>query len=136
MPLQFLLARFCLKNSHFWNVCLEIITLTRTICRGMKFAIQISPLLNFNVLKYIALVLPYASGKQFFCFLQTFLTYYVLQFYVAIQLFLNNGMIYSRFSRCCTARGPSTSLSWVGPAKVKASKSVLFTEVSSEVFHT
>ena len=33
VPLQFLLARFCLKNSHFWNFCLEIITLTRTIRR-------------------------------------------------------------------------------------------------------
>ena len=48
VPLQFLLARFCLKNSHFWNFCLEIITLTRTIRRGMKFATQISPLLNLE----------------------------------------------------------------------------------------
>ena len=37
------------------------------------------------------------------------------------------------FSRCCTARGSSTDLCWVGPTKVKASKSILFTEGSPEV---
>ena len=35
--------------SHFLNFCLEIITLTCTIHRGMKFASQISPLLNYNL---------------------------------------------------------------------------------------
>ena len=41
--------------------------------------------------------------------------------------------MYSRFSRCRTARGSGTGLRLVGPAKVKASKSILFTEVSPEV---
>ena len=36
VPPQFLLACFCLKNSHLWNFCQEIITLTRTIRRGLK----------------------------------------------------------------------------------------------------
>ena len=43
------------------------------------------------------------------------------------------GLIYSWFSWCCTARGSGTGLSQVGPAWVKASKSVLFTEGSPEV---
>ena len=41
--------------------------------------------------------------------------------------------IYSRFLRHCTARGSSSGLCWVGPAKVKASKSNLFTEGYPEV---
>ena len=44
-----------------------------------------------------------------------------------------NKQTYSRFSRRCTARGSSTGLCCVGPAKVKASKSVLFTEGSPEL---
>ena len=39
-------------------------------------------------------------------------------------------MMHSRFSRLSTARGSGTSLITVGPAKVKACKSILFTEVA------
>ena len=42
-------------------------------------------------------------------------------------------MIYSQLSRCSTARGSSTGLSFVGPTKVKAHKSFLFTEGSLKV---
>ena len=45
---------------------------------------------------------------------------------------LNKG-IYSWFSRHCTARGSSTGLCQVGPAKVKAYKSILLNEGSPEV---
>ena len=41
--------------------------------------------------------------------------------------------IYSRLSRCSTAKGSITRLFLVGPAKVKASKSILLTEGSPEV---
>ena len=42
-------------------------------------------------------------------------------------------MLYSQLSRCSTARGSSTGLSQVGPTKVKACKSFLFTESSLKV---
>ena len=41
--------------------------------------------------------------------------------------------IYIRLSRCGTARGSSTGFSLVGPAKVKACKSFLFTEGTPKV---
>ena len=41
---------------------------------------------------------------------------------------LFNGLIYSWFSRSNTARGSSTCPVTVGPTKVKASKSLLFTK--------
>ena len=43
------------------------------------------------------------------------------------QRFLHN-YIHSWLLRCSTTRGPSTGLSLVGPTKVKARKSFLFTE--------
>ena len=36
--------------------------------------------------------------------------------------------IYCQWSRCCTAKGFNTGFSLVGPTKVKAHKSFLFTE--------
>ena len=36
--------------------------------------------------------------------------------------------MFSQLSRCCTAKGSKTGLSLVGPTKVKARKSFLFTE--------
>ena len=45
---------------------------------------------------------------------------------------LHNGIIYSWLSRCSTARGSSTGLLLVGPGKVKACESFLFTEGSPE----
>ena len=42
-------------------------------------------------------------------------------------------MIHSQLLRCNTARGSSTGLSLVGPTKVKAVKSFLFTEGSLKV---
>ena len=41
--------------------------------------------------------------------------------------------IYSQLLRSCTARGSSTGLFQGGPTKVKARKSILFTEGSPEV---
>ena len=45
----------------------------------------------------------------------------------------NRLVMYSQFSRLSTARGFCTGLATVGPAKVKAFKSILFTEGSPEV---
>ena len=42
-------------------------------------------------------------------------------------------MMYRQLLRCSTARGYSTGLSLVGPAKVKAPKSIIFIEGAPEV---
>ena len=56
----------------------------------------------------------------------------ILKFLVNTKIF-NKTEIDSWFSRKCTARGSSTGLCRIGPPKVKASKSILFTDGSSEV---
>ena len=52
---------------------------------------------------------------------------------ICIVVEISATMIYSPLSRCSTARGSSNGLSIVGPTKVQARKSFLFTEVSPEV---
>ena len=42
-------------------------------------------------------------------------------------------IIHSQLSKCCTARVSNAGLYRIGPTKVKASKSFLFTEGSLEV---
>ena len=50
-----------------------------------------------------------------------------------MQRKLVRSLTYSWFSRYSTTRGSSTGLCRVGPAKVKASKSIIYTEGPPEV---
>ena len=61
-------------------------------------------------------------------FLTTYYGLYFSQQFYTMNCYLS--VIYSQLSRCRTSRGSSTGLFYVGPTKVKAYKSFLFTEGS------
>ena len=58
---------------------------------------------------------------------------YIIGNYFPVHTLVTLSYIYSWLSRCSTDRGSSTGLSPVGPTKVEAYKTFLFTEGSLKV---